>query len=687
MIVKELVNPSGIIVVGGSNDLSKPGGTVLRNLINGGYKGRIHVLNPREKTVQGIESFGKAELLPEADCAIFAVPSSAVVDTAEILASEKKTKAFIVFSAGFSETGPDGKALEQRLVNIVNRVSGTLIGPNCTGVLFPGFMGAFAGPIPELVPQGIDLAAASGAVAVFFMERAIPMGITFSSVAAVGNSPQCGVEDFLRYWDETYSESGSQVKILYMEQIRRPELLLKHARSLIRKGCRIAAVKSGSTEAGSRAAMSHTGALAGTDTAVDALFRKCGITRCFGREELVYTAGVMLHRKPAGRSFAVVTHAGGPGVMAADALSAGGLSVPPIEGESPERLRSELFAGSSTGNPIDFIGTGTAEQLGTILDFIDKEAPQIDASLVIFGTPGLFDVKHVYTLLDEKMKNSLKPVFPVLPSTMLAADAVNHFTGLGRIFFPDEVLLAKSLAAVLNTPLPFEENIKNSADTTKIRDIISSAQSGLLPPDLTLSLLTAAGIPCVKEFSVFSRNEVLQRAVKLNFPIVMKVIGPLHKSDSGGVRLSISSPDEASAVYDELMNKSGAEGVLMQEMVSGIELYAGGRFEPGLGHVILCGLGGILVEVLKDISAGTAPVGRDEALDMIRRLKGYEIIKGARGRRGVNEVKFAEIIAALSELLSAAPEIDEIDINPLMADGDDIVSVDCRIIISHPSSS
>lgn len=670
--------------------MSKPGGTLLRNIINGGYRGDIYVINPRENTVQGVSSYPDADSLPEAECAIFAVPSSNIIPTAEILAREKNTRGFIVLSAGFGETGIEGKALEERLTGIVTSVKGTLIGPNCTGVLFPGFAAAFAGPIPELVPDGADFVSASGAVAVFALERALPMGIRFASVIAVGNSAQCGVEEIVQHWDESFNDSSSMVKLLYIEQIRRPELLIKHCRSLTEKGCRIAAIKAGATEAGSRAAMSHTGAMAGPDIAVDALFRKCGITRCTGREEFLYTAGVMMYRKPAGKNFAVITHAGGPGVMAADALSHNGLKVPQIEGPAAERLKCELFHGSSVSNPIDFIGTGTAEQLDKILDFIDRDCPEIDSSIVIFGTPGLFDVTHVYDLLDEKMKTLRKPVFPVLPSTMLAAEAVEHFTKLGRVFFPDEVLLARSLAAVSYTNKSFNDygtvTGNKKTDSVNIKEIISRSSDGLMNPESVRKLLYSAGIPQARELSVTNPDEIEFAAKALGFPLVMKVSGPVHKSDAGGVKLNISSIDAANKVYSELMSISGASGVVMQEMISGVELFIGAKREPGYGHIILCGLGGIFVETLKDISAGIVPVGMDEALDIIRRLKGYGIIKGARGKAGVSEEKFAEIITGVSSLLSEAPEIREIDFNPLIGEEKRIQSVDCRIFIDKTCS-
>ena len=293
MINQQLLNPRSIVVVGGSNDYKKPGGAVLRNLIEGDFKGELYVTNLKESEVQGIKSFNDLSFLPEVDLAIIAIAAKYIPETIDILANNNNTRAFIILSAGFSEENAEGKVLEQKVVDSINRAGGSLIGPNCIGVLTPYYHGIFTKPMPKLDPKGCDFISGSGATACFIMETGIPNGLTFSSVFSVGNSAQMGVEDVLQYLDETFDpEKSSRVKLIYMENLSKPQLLLKHASSLVKKGCRIAAVKAGSSEAGSRAASSHTGALASSDVAVDALFRKAGIVRCFGREDLIAVASV-----------------------------------------------------------------------------------------------------------------------------------------------------------------------------------------------------------------------------------------------------------------------------------------------------------------------------------------------------------------------------------------------------------
>jgi acetyltransferase len=280
MITQQLIHPTSIVIVGGSNDTSKPGGKVLKNLIDNHFEGSLFVVNPKENEIQGLKCYKSADELPPCDLAILAIAAKYCPETVEKLARDKQTRAFIILSAGFHEESAEGGRLEEMIVATVNQYDACLIGPNCIGMMNPHHTSVFTTPIPKLDPKGVDFISGSGATAVFIMEASIPKGLTFSSVYSVGNSAQIGVEDVLKYLDETYDPStSSPVKLLYVESINKPEVLLKHASSLIRKGCRIAAIKAGSSSAGSRAASSHTGALASPDDAVESLFRKAGIVR------------------------------------------------------------------------------------------------------------------------------------------------------------------------------------------------------------------------------------------------------------------------------------------------------------------------------------------------------------------------------------------------------------------------
>lgn len=683
MLVKQIVNPNSIVIVGGSNNLHKPGGKVLWNILNGTFSGQLYVLNPKETEVQGVRSFQHIEDLPETDLAILAIAARQCLETVRILAECKGVKGFIILSAGFAEEGVEGASLEKEIAGIVEKAGGSLIGPNCIGVINHCYQGVFTTPVPKLDPQGCDFISGSGATAVFIMEAGMPRGLTFSSVYSVGNSAQTGIEEVLEYMDHDFDPArSSRIKLLYIEHIEKPRKLLKHASSLIRRGCRIAAIKAGTSEAGSRAASSHTGALASPDSAVDALFRKAGIVRCYSRAELATVASVFMHRRLTGNNLAIITHAGGPAVMLTDILSEGGIKIPPLEGPKSVELLEKLHPGSSVANPVDFLATGNAEQLGYIIDYCDNYFNEIDGMIVIFGSPGLSPVNDVYRLLDEKMSTCMKPIFPVLPSVINAKDEIQEFIDKGRINFPDEVELGRALTKVYQTSAPAPETIVlPDVDQGKIRAIINNSGNGFLDPDKVASILDAIQISRAEESVTRSLSEAVTSADKIGYPVVMKIVGVLHKSDIGGVVLNIQDSSHLAKEYEKLMAIPDITGILIQPMLTGTELFAGLKYQNGFGSLILCGLGGIFVEVMKDVQYGLSPLTIDEALAMIRNLHGYQILKGTRGQKPVSESLFADILLKMSALAETAPEIKEMDINPLLGGTKEIIAVDTRIKI------
>ena len=695
MINRQLLTPESIVIIGGSNNTHKPGGAIVRNLISGGYQGQLRIVNPKEDEIQGIKAYHDAKDIPETELAILVVAARFCPDYVDMLAAEKGVRAFIIISAGFGEETKAGAALEQRILDTCERYGCALIGPNCIGMLNAWHHSVFTKPIPQLNPQGVDFISGSGATAVFILESAVIKGLQFRSVWSIGNGKQIGIEDVLQYMDETFNpKTDSPVKLLYIENISNPDKLLFHAASLIRKGCRIAAIKAGSSESGSRAASSHTGAIASSDSAVEALFRKAGIVRCFSREELT-TAGCIfmaINQHPTSdtqqlRNFAIVTHAGGPGVMLTDALSKGGLNVPKIEGEAAEELKTKLFPGASVSNPIDILATGTPEQLSIAIDYCENRFEGIDAIFVIFGTPGLVTLYDAYEVLHQKILECRKPIFPILPSLHTAEAEVEEFLGKGHVNFSDEVTLATALTQIMRTPQPAPPEVELfGIDVPKIRNIIerlpaTEENGGYLPPDVVRELLSCARIPMVPEMVSASKEELIAFADRIGYPVVAKVVGPIHKSDVGGVALNIRSAQHLQLEFKRMMKIQDATSVMVQKMLKGTELFIGAKYEQRFGHVVLCGLGGIFVEVLKDVSSGLAPLSYPEAYSMINSLRGYKILKGTRGQQGINIQRFAEIIVRLSTLLRFATEIKEIDINPLLADAETITAVDARIRI------
>ena len=691
MINEQLLHPKSIVVIGGSNNVHKPGGALVRNIIQGGFNGTLRIVNPKEDEVQGVKAFHDVKELPPTDLAVLVVAARFCVDYVEYLAKEKEVRAFIIISAGFGEETKAGAKMEQKILDICEQYQCALIGPNCIGLLNSHHHSVFTKPIPTLNPKGADFVSGSGATAVFILESAVTKGLAFNSVWSIGNGKQIGIEDVLQYMDEQFdAERDSHIKLLYIENIANPDKLLFHASSLIRKGCRIAAIKAGSSESGSRAASSHTGAIASSDSAVEALFRKAGIVRCFSREELT-TAGcifsVLLNaQQPSSISkLAIVTHAGGPGVMLTDALSKGGLKVPKLEGPVTEELKSQLFAGASVSNPIDILATGTPEQLGVAIDYCDQKFPEIDAIFVIFGTPGLVQLYTAYDVLHQKILECQKPIFPILPSVHTAGPEVAEFLKKGHVNFSDEVTLATTLTRVISTPPPAAPEIELfGVDVPRIRNIIGGIEEdGYVSPEIVHQLLESAGIPMVPEMVSNDKEKLTVFAQKVGYPVVAKVVGPIHKSDVGGVTLNIRTPEHLALEFDRMMKIEGAVGVMVQKMIKGTELFIGAKYEERFGHVVLCGLGGIFVEVLRDVSSGLAPLSYPEAYSMIHSLRAYKILQGTRGQAGINQQRYAEIIVRLSTLLRFATEIKEMDINPLLADEKNVIAVDARIRVQR----
>jgi acetyltransferase len=762
MINPKLLNPKSIVVCGASSDIHKPGGKALKNLLESAFQGEVYAVNPKETEVQGVKCYAKVEDLPQVDCAILCIAAKFCAQTVDVLTQQKGTKGFIIISAGFSEENEAGAAIEKHIVDAINAVGGSLIGPNCTGFLNVNYAGCFDTPIPKLDPKGVDFITGSGATAVFIKEYGISNGLKFNSVWAVGNSAQLGIEDVLEHLDETFDpEKSSHVIMLYMEKIGDPMRLLKHSRSLINKGCHIAAIKSGGSAAGSRAASSHTGALATNDAAVDALFQKAGIVRCHNRQELTTVCAVFMHPEIKGKRCAVITHAGGPAVMLTDVLSNGGMEVPSLKDHpASPALLAKLFGGSSVGNPIDFLATGTAEQLGYIIDTVENEYTDIDFSVVIFGSPGLFSNKEVYDLLDEKMKTCKKPIFPVLPSIINVKDEINDFIAKGRINFPEECVLGNAICKVYNTPKPKMGNIEMlpidkvmvlptdepdkaevakvaesirewgmltpitvnpidggyrlvsgakrlraaslagmkeiaayvqegtkveqpEIDVMRIRKTIDRCKDGYIEMADYNELLDAAGISRKKSVEVSKKEDALAFANEVgcskDVPLVMKVVGPLHKSDVGGVTLGVKDLETVSKEFDRLMAIKDTYAVEMYPMLDGTEVYIGVMRDPKFGHQVFFGLGGIFIEVLKDVESVLVPVSKDEVLEKLKNLKSYKILEGVRGQEGVNLDLYAEQVVRVSALVQAAPEIAEMDLNPLLGNSKYVTAVDARI--------
>lgn len=683
MNYKELINPKSIVVVGASDNILKPGGSVLHNLINGTFDKELYVVNARGGTIQGVKAYKTIEEIPQTDLAVISIPASQCLHTIEYMAKEKGVKAFIVFSAGFSEESEAGAEMEKQLLDIVNKTGVVMIGPNCSGFFNTFHQSIFTRPIPNLDTQGVDIISSSGGTITYIIESAMSIGLRFNSAWSIGNSAQVGIEDILEYLDSEFNpKSSPKIKLLYLEKIADPDRFLHHSASLINKGCKIAAIKSGSSSSGSRAASSHTGAIATSDSAVEALFRKAGIIRCYSREELANVGAVLSLKELKGKNLAIITQAGGPAVILTDALSKGNIDVPEMNKELAAELKKHLLPGAAVSNPIDIIGTGTGEHMSICIDFCEKNFKEIDGIAVLYGNPGVSNVAEAYKMLDQKIKSSHLPIYPILPSVITATKEMEEFVKQGHVNFTDEYALANALSKVVSWTPPSVGKMEDlPVDIPRIRAIIDKTPDGYIDSAVIRQLFDAAGIPQVEELVTANKDEAIAFGNKIGYPVVAKCVGPIHKSDVGGVVLNIRSEEHLAFTFNRLMKIPDTTSVMIQPMLSGKELFIGAKYEPKFGHIVFCGLGGIFVEILKDVAYGLAPLSLQEASSMVRSLRAYKIIEGTRGQKGLNEKLYTEIIVRLSIMLRFAPEIKEMDINPLLANEEKVTAVDARIRI------
>lgn len=684
MLHPKLINPESIVVIGGSDRIDHLGGSVLKNLIDQKYKGKLLVVNPKKDRVQGIPSYRDVENIPKVDLAIIAIAANEIPKVVHTLAQEKGTKGFIIYASGFGELNAEGARLEKKICKMIDEVGGSLLGPNNIGLFNKNYAGIFTRPLPKLNSKGVDFISGSGATAAFTVEVAHQIGLTFSGLYTVGNSAQIGIEEILEYLDHSYQDGkSSRVKMLYIEGIKNPDKFLSHCLSLRHKGCEILAVKAGVSEEGTKAAASHTGAMASSDLFIDALFKKAGIIRCFSRFELINTAGILLVTPLKITKFAIITHAGGPAVLLTDALCNNGLNVPEFSKIQQDDLSELLFPGAAVKNPVDMLATGNADQLEKVITYCEKNISQAEAIIVIFGSPGLGSVKEAYDVISRKSKTSGKPIFAILPSVINVKKDIDHFIKQENLAFYDESLFGACMSRVMHCKKPHALDIKNidSDKETALRDLINQFKNGFLNPEQTSGLLNAAGIKTVKQILVKTQTELISSAKQLKYPLVLKVVGILHKTDQKGVILDIINETELIQGFKKLMHIDGAEGTILQEMVQGKEIFLGTKKEAGFPPLILCGAGGIYVEVFKDFACSLAPVSENEARNMIESLRIFPILQGVRGNPGIDIEALIKTIVKLSQLVLLAPEIAELDINPVMASASGLITVDARVRI------
>jgi acetyl coenzyme A synthetase (ADP forming)-like protein len=687
--------PRSIAVVGASRNAESIGGRLFHNLIHGRFSGPIYPVNPAATYVHSVRAYKTVSEIPDpVDLAFIVVPAPLVIPAVKDCAA-KGVKGVVVISAGFSEVGKDGVALERELVETVRAAGMRMVGPNCMGVLNtdPRVVvdGQFSPFFPP--PGNVAMSSQSGALGIAILDYANRNAIGISSFVSVGNKADISGNDLLLYWE---GDPNTDVIVLYLESFGNPRRFGRLARRIARKKP-IVAVKSGRTKAGTRAASSHTGALASVDVAVDALFHQAGVIRTATLEELFDVAVLLASQPiPKGTRVGVLTNAGGPGILAADALESHGLEVPEFSAALRAKLGEGLSAEASTRNPVDMIASaGPGEYRHEIETMLASD--EIDALIVSYipTTPGAERVIAEVIRDTAAEYEGDKTLLSVFMSAGNAAELLSDDrVKIPSYRFPEAAAVALSrvvrhgewLAKPEGTVPVFED-----VEPEVAREVAQKAlerlgdTGGWLNPDEVGEVLCAFGLCLPASETVSDASAAVEFAKGLNGPVAMKLISPstVHKSDIGGVTLGVEGDKAVRDTYKHLMSLSDdATGVMVQEMIEGgLEVLVGMTEDPAFGPLIVFGMGGVLVELVGDVAFRLNPVTDLEATEMVRSIKSAKLLDGYRSTPPVDVPALEQVILRVSALAEAVPEISEMDLNPVkvLAPGDGVALVDARI--------
>ncbi len=690
--VERLLKPRSLAVIGAGRQPGGVGHAVLRNLLAGGFTGRLHPVNRLAPEVLGLRAWPSVLAVPdEVDVAVVAVPADQVIGVAEQCA-EKQVDGLVVVSAGFAETGPAGAAAERELVRVARRGGMRLVGPNCLGILnaHPDVrMNASFGP-PLPAPGPIGCLSQSGAIGIAFLEYVRQLGLGVSSFASVGNKSDVSGNDFLEYWAE---DPDTELVLLYLESFGNPRKFSRVARRLARRKP-IVAVKSGRTRAGSRAASSHTAALASPESAVDALFRQAGVIRVDGFEELLDVAQLLARQAlPGGRRVAIVGNSGGPGILAADACEARGLEVPELAPAVRERLLRFLPAGASARNPVDLVASAGAALFERALECV-LDDPGIDAAIAVFTATPLAEAGPVAA--------ALASVAARRPAKTLVANFVGMASPPPELFgpgsrgvpcfaFPESA--ARALARVADYAswrarpegrLPRLRGLQRRRARSAVEATLSAHPEGAwLDPVAAVELVRAYGIPAAPTLRASSAEEAERAAAELGGPVALKAAAAdlIHKTDLGAVRLSLESPRTAREAYRELERALGPRmgGAVLQPMLApGVEVLVGVVQEGSFGPLVLFALGGVTAELLRDRAFRSLPLSDLDAHELVRSLRGSPLLFGYRGAPACDVAALEDILLRVAALAEDLPELVELDLSPLIAGPAGAVAVDVK---------
>jgi len=696
----KVFKPKSIAVIGASNKFGSPGHTIFRNLVGSGYDGVVYPINPKHESIQGVQAYKSIEEIPKVvDLAIIATPSKIVNDVVE-RCGKKGIKGILIISAGFKEIGEKGVKLEKELLRIKEKYNLRIVGPNCVGYILPylGLNATFARTMP--LKGNIALFSQSGAICGAILDWAAASNVGFSSFISVGSMLDVDFGDLIDYFG---MDIHTRSIVLYIESITDAKKFMSAAKSFARTKP-IIVIKSGRFKEGAKAATSHTGAMAGEDAIYDAAFKRAGVVRVKEISDLFNCSAILAKQpRPTGPNIAIITNAGGPGVLATDAIIEKGGKLANLSDETMKTLNSFLPVHWSKANPVDIIGDSDEDMYERSIDAC-LEDKNVDGLLTICVPQVVADPRLLADRLISLSKKSVKPLMVAFPGeqSVYHARQILNKNNVPAYSSPEEAVdsymylynYARNLELMYETPQ--ELDIKPSpSNQQKLKNIMTNAlkqNRTLLDEAESKEFIEMYGIKTSKPETAKTEEEVVKIANKVGYPVVMKIFSKeiTHKSDAGGVVLDIQCEDGLRKQYQNMLKTVNeklpdkkVEGVTIQKMVKnkGTELIFGSKKDPIFGSVILFGMGGIYTELFKDKAIGFPPLNQVLAQRIIEQTKANELLKGFRGLPPVNIEKVEETLINFSQMIIDHPEIKEVDINPLIASGDDLIAVDARIVI------
>jgi len=690
-------NPKAVAVIGASRDPAKLGYGVLNNILNSGYPGQIYPINPKSAEVLGLQCYKSVLDIPgHVDMAIIVIPNRFVAGVLEEC-GQKGIKGVVIITAGFREAGREGVKMERELLSIAHKYGIRLIGPNCLGTIdtvLP-LNGSFAAGMPK--KGTIGYMSQSGALCTAILDWAVAEDVGFSYFVSLGNKADVDEVDLLEAWE---NDENSRVIISYLEGLRDGQRFIDVARRVTRKTPFIV-VKSGNTEAGSRAVSSHTGSLAGSEAAYDAAFRQSGVLRALSIQELFdYSLAFAYQPTLKGKQVAIVTNAGGPGIMATDALERSGLKLASLQRETIDYLRENLPPAANIYNPIDVIGDARADRYGRAIEAVLKDE-NVDGLMVILTPQVMTEITETAELIGEISARYGKPVLGCFMGQATIGPGIEILSkySIPNYLFPERAAAAFKAMQDYHTWLerPPLEITSFDVDKEKVHQLLDDVREDgrlTMGEAEAREVMAAYGIRIPQSKVAKHVDEAVRIAEEIGYPVVMKIASPdiLHKSDIGGIKVGLNGATDVRDAFDLIVYRATRYmpdatiwGVQVQEMVmGGKEIIVGVNRDPQFGPLLMFGLGGIYVEVLKDVAFRVAPISSLDAKEMIQEIRAYHLLQGVRGEQASDQEAIVDVLLRISQLVTDFPEIVELDINPLLVCevGRGAVAVDARLVLS-----